>query len=317
MAVPLLTVSYNGQGVVPGDLLNTFLQGAPNVTYLRSFTGLSNMNVFVQAYATPGDGGGGIFYWNATSTATDDGMTVIAPNGLSVGRWIRVGFLFSSLAQNPVLFTASGSYRPSTPAILGAFVETGGPGGGGGGVAGSNSQAGGGGGGGGGAYASVWVPASVLVPILTGASPIAVSVPAGGAGGSGGAGQGQATGPTTFGTLCGAGEGGGGIGSTGGAAGGGVPGTALYGTTGLTGSAGGPSPGASIATVSGIGGTGGACPRFGGAVYGPVIIGGVAAGNSAVGFGSGGSGAACCGSTGTANGGAGGNGICLATEWIA
>jgi hypothetical protein len=38
------------------------------------------------------DSGGGLFYWNATSTATDDGTNVLKPNALSAGspgRYIR------------------------------------------------------------------------------------------------------------------------------------------------------------------------------------------------------------------------------------
>lgn len=37
-----------------------------------------------------GDGGGGLFYWDATSTATEDVGLVIAPDPEAAGRWIRV-----------------------------------------------------------------------------------------------------------------------------------------------------------------------------------------------------------------------------------
>jgi hypothetical protein len=38
---------------------------------------------------TPGDGGGGLFYWDSTSTAADDGGTIIQP-APPAGRWRRV-----------------------------------------------------------------------------------------------------------------------------------------------------------------------------------------------------------------------------------
>ena len=45
--------------------------------------------VEVAGYLAAGDGGGGIFQYNSTSVADDDGGTIIAPNSGS-GRWIRV-----------------------------------------------------------------------------------------------------------------------------------------------------------------------------------------------------------------------------------
>lgn len=39
---------------------------------------------------TVADGLGGAFYWNALSSATDDNLTIIAPTGLSFGRYLRV-----------------------------------------------------------------------------------------------------------------------------------------------------------------------------------------------------------------------------------
>ena len=44
----------------------------------------------IQAGTVPDDGFGGIFYWSASSTATDDGVTVIKPTGVSgAGRYLR------------------------------------------------------------------------------------------------------------------------------------------------------------------------------------------------------------------------------------
>jgi hypothetical protein len=45
----------------------------------------------VLGYYVPGDGGGGDFYWDATSAAPDDGGTIITPNGgPATGRWHRM-----------------------------------------------------------------------------------------------------------------------------------------------------------------------------------------------------------------------------------
>jgi hypothetical protein len=50
-------------------------------------------------YAAVGDGGGGLYCWNATSTATDDGGYAVNPNGHSgAGRWILQGPIFSVLS---------------------------------------------------------------------------------------------------------------------------------------------------------------------------------------------------------------------------
>ncbi len=46
---------------------------------------------YVQGYYAKGDGGGGYFYWNDTSTDSDDGGSIIAPTGIPTqGRWVRI-----------------------------------------------------------------------------------------------------------------------------------------------------------------------------------------------------------------------------------
>ena len=51
----------------------------------------SNMGrVDVLGYYTKGDGGGGTFYWDATSTEADNGGTIIQATGITTGRWKRV-----------------------------------------------------------------------------------------------------------------------------------------------------------------------------------------------------------------------------------
>lgn len=50
------------------------------------------LSITVQGGAIIGDGLGGSFYWSGTSTAADDGRTVLKPNtlaGTAAGRWLR------------------------------------------------------------------------------------------------------------------------------------------------------------------------------------------------------------------------------------
>lgn len=61
--------------------------GVGSIAQLRALASGASVNVL--GYYTPGDGGGGLFYYNVASTATDNGGTVIAPNS-GVGRWLRI-----------------------------------------------------------------------------------------------------------------------------------------------------------------------------------------------------------------------------------
>jgi hypothetical protein len=111
---PVLTTSTNGVGVVPDGLLNTFVQGGATVASLQSFNNaLSNMMVATVGQNTPGDGFSGIYYWNAASTATADGLTVVQPNGVIVGRWLALNMSFSAprpYTYNVTTAPAAGNY---------------------------------------------------------------------------------------------------------------------------------------------------------------------------------------------------------------
>jgi hypothetical protein len=87
MAQPLPTVSVQGTGVVPADLLNTYVQVIQNFAQLRTFTALNDMCVSVLGGASEGDGLQGLFWYSAASTAVDNGSTVIEPTGAS-GAWL-------------------------------------------------------------------------------------------------------------------------------------------------------------------------------------------------------------------------------------
>jgi hypothetical protein len=53
-------------------------------------TNLVSSSVFVRGYRRAGDGGGGLFYWDAESAEPDDGgITIEPPSHASRGRWVR------------------------------------------------------------------------------------------------------------------------------------------------------------------------------------------------------------------------------------
>lgn len=85
-----------------------------------AFDGLS---VIMLGYAEPGDGGGGRFIYDATSTAGDDGGTVIAPNG-GGGRWIRT--ITSGLYSVLWFGAVNNAFVDSSAAVLSTIraVET-------------------------------------------------------------------------------------------------------------------------------------------------------------------------------------------------
>jgi hypothetical protein len=49
-----------------------------------------NQYIGLLGYYGEGDGGGGQFFWDATSTATDNNGTIIQVTGVATGRWIRL-----------------------------------------------------------------------------------------------------------------------------------------------------------------------------------------------------------------------------------
>jgi hypothetical protein len=104
MSPPLLTVAITGQGVVSADQLNTYEQVCDSLATLRSFAPIQGVQVFVQGFATPGDGGAGPFWWNATATTanyTDDNANTIVPPGAAIGVWLRLGYF---VTQTPYLY---------------------------------------------------------------------------------------------------------------------------------------------------------------------------------------------------------------------
>ena len=58
---------------------------------LKAISSATDADVaFLEHYYTTSTGGGGFFYWDATSTATDNGGTIIKATAITTGRWIRL-----------------------------------------------------------------------------------------------------------------------------------------------------------------------------------------------------------------------------------
>lgn len=86
-----------------GNLLNEFLQvshnadGTPanvvaNIAALKGLTAVASATVgtvYVKGYYATGDGGEGMFCWDAVSTAAENGGTIIALTAGGTGRWKR------------------------------------------------------------------------------------------------------------------------------------------------------------------------------------------------------------------------------------
>jgi hypothetical protein len=91
-SVPTNVVSSNGVGVISDAQANSYVQVGGVLANVRAFNNaLSNMIVYLEGFTSPGDGGQGDFYWDSSSTTADDGgVTAIQPNGVTIGRWLRL-----------------------------------------------------------------------------------------------------------------------------------------------------------------------------------------------------------------------------------
>jgi hypothetical protein len=114
---------------------NDFIQTTALITDLRNFTGtlicldqphyygsscvsLANSGNVVDALGQTAinDGLGGLFDWNPLSSASDDGLNVIQPSGLSgAGRWIREIPIASALATGAIFYGVGGTATAETP----------------------------------------------------------------------------------------------------------------------------------------------------------------------------------------------------------
>ena len=88
--VTATTLTVTGSANITGALSTVDLA---SVEALRAYStsGLVAGSVIsTSGYYSAGDGGASSYVWSATSTATDNGGTVIAPTGAATGRWLLV-----------------------------------------------------------------------------------------------------------------------------------------------------------------------------------------------------------------------------------
>jgi hypothetical protein len=85
------------------------------VTDLQGFVGIQGVHVFCDGFVTPGDGGAGVFWWNATITGVvSDNVNTVVPNGVIIGAWIRLGYLKISTPYQYVVPTTGFVINMST-----------------------------------------------------------------------------------------------------------------------------------------------------------------------------------------------------------
>lgn len=87
------TLNIEGEVFIPSGA--TFSKTAEIVKTIADLKTITGTNAEILGYYTAGDGGGGLFYWDSTSTETDNGGTIIQATGVTTGRWKRVfsGFI--------------------------------------------------------------------------------------------------------------------------------------------------------------------------------------------------------------------------------
>ena len=109
-AVSYRIILKNSAGVTQFDkdriasLGSTQVQSFNSIAALRLRSGTAIANAAkTLGYYSAGDGGGNSFYWDSTSTATDNGATVIKPTSVSgAGRWLAINNT-ASLKQRGVI----------------------------------------------------------------------------------------------------------------------------------------------------------------------------------------------------------------------
>ena len=108
------TVSADGVGAIAAGQLNAYQISCYNVGVLRTVVGQTGMSVILQGTNVPNDGGQGNFYWDYTSTATDNNSTVIRPYGVIYGAWIRAvvsGSVIGDVSNATAVATGSTASR--------------------------------------------------------------------------------------------------------------------------------------------------------------------------------------------------------------
>lgn len=61
------------------------------ITDLRAQAGTSNSLASLNGLISLNDGNGGTYMWSSSSTANDDGFTIVKVSNVTTGRWLRIG----------------------------------------------------------------------------------------------------------------------------------------------------------------------------------------------------------------------------------
>lgn len=132
-SVPTNVVASNGIGVISDAQANSYVQVGGLLANARAFnSALTGMQISLSGLTSPLDGGQGVFYWNPSSTATDDGgVTVIQPNGVLYGRWLRMTGGGAQVTSVPNIATLRGLSSGVSPVLVQGYYT---PGDGGGGI---------------------------------------------------------------------------------------------------------------------------------------------------------------------------------------
>lgn len=72
-----------------GELNNVNVRNIANIEVLKT-SNVTHNNVYVSGYYEKNDGGQGLFYWDETSTETENGGTIIANDNETTGRYKRI-----------------------------------------------------------------------------------------------------------------------------------------------------------------------------------------------------------------------------------
>lgn len=87
---PALVVQQAGLGVETADNMNTYVgSGGALLANLQSFVGITGSTVYTVGNVAPGDGGQGMWTWNAGLTSGNNVNSII-PFGSVQGGWQRV-----------------------------------------------------------------------------------------------------------------------------------------------------------------------------------------------------------------------------------
>lgn len=111
-----LETAHNADGTLKLDV-----QTIANLKAIDVATLTDKQQALVAGYSAPGDGGGGVFYYDAAASDADNGGTIFAPNA-GAGRWLRV----YSGAVNVKWFGATGDGSTDDTSSVQACISGGG-----------------------------------------------------------------------------------------------------------------------------------------------------------------------------------------------